>query len=58
MRNTTVQDGCSTDYTEHLAIAAGPVAAGHVLNELHPSHPRQDRCILLLPDEGPVPAPK
>lgn len=54
MRNITVQDRCSTDYTEHFEIAADPVAAGHVLNALDPAHPRPVPCMLVLPYEGPV----
>jgi triacylglycerol esterase/lipase EstA (alpha/beta hydrolase family) len=54
MRNITVQDRCSTDYTEHFEIAADPVAAGHVLNALDPAHPRPVPCTLVLPYEGPV----
>ena len=54
MRNITVQDKCSTDYTEHFEIAADPVAAGYVLNALDPAHPRPVPCKVVLPYEGPV----
>ncbi len=54
MRNITVQDKCSTDYTEHFEIAADPVAAGYVLNALDPAHPRPVPCKVVLPFEGPV----
>ncbi|MET0998184.1 MAG: alpha/beta fold hydrolase [Marmoricola sp.] len=58
MRNITVQDRCSTDYSEHFEIAADPVAAGHVLNALDPAHPRPVPCTVVLPYEGPVPSSK
>jgi triacylglycerol lipase len=54
MRNITLQDSCSTDYTEHFEIAADPVAAGYVLNALDPAHPRPVPCTVVLPFEGPV----
>ena len=56
MRNITVQDHCSTDYTEHFEIASDPVAAGFVLNALDPAHPRPVPCTVVLPYEGPVPS--
>jgi triacylglycerol lipase len=55
MTNITLQDHCSTDYTEHFEIAADPVAAGYVLNALDPAHPRPVPCTTVLPFEGPAP---
>ena len=42
--------GC--DYSEHLEIAADPVAAADVLNALDPAHPRPVPCRLVLPFVG------
>ena len=49
MRNIVVQDQCPLDYTDHLEIAADPVAAADVLNALDPAHPRPVPCQLVLP---------
>lgn len=35
-----VQDACPQDFSDHLALAASQVAAGHVLDALDPAHPR------------------
>ncbi len=48
-RNITVQDQCGLDYSDHLEIAADPIAAADVLNALDPAHPRPVPCELVLP---------
>jgi triacylglycerol lipase len=53
MRNITVQHQCGLDYSEHLEIAADPVAAADVLNALDPAHQRPVPCLLVLPFVGP-----
>ncbi len=50
--NIVVQDGCASDYGEHAAIAAEPVAAAHVLNALDPEHPRPVPCQFVAPITG------
>ncbi|WP_137725403.1 lipase family alpha/beta hydrolase [Prescottella subtropica] len=50
--NVVVQDGCPQDLSEHLAIAASPVAAGYVLNALDPEHPRPVPCLPIAPLTG------
>jgi triacylglycerol lipase len=52
MRNITVQDQCGLDFSDHLQIAADPVAAADVLNALDPAHPRPVPCRLVLPFVG------
>jgi triacylglycerol lipase len=51
MRNIVVQKQCKLDFTDHLEIAADPVAAADVLNALDPAHPRPVPCRLVLPAE-------
>ncbi|WKG09967.1 alpha/beta fold hydrolase [Nocardia sp. PE-7] len=53
--NTTsvvVQDGCAQDYSEHLAIAGSPRAAGHVLNALDPAREAPVPCEFVPPFTG------
>lgn len=53
--NTTsvvVQDGCAQDYSEHLAIAGSPRAAGHVLNALDPAREASVPCEFVPPFTG------
>lgn len=50
--NIVVQDGCSLDYSDHIALAASRVAAGHVLNALDPAHPRPVPCVFVAPFVG------
>ncbi|MFD6398324.1 lipase family alpha/beta hydrolase [Nocardia sp. NPDC060249] len=47
-----VQDGCSQDYSEHLAIAGSPRAAGHVLNALDPARQAAVACEFVPPFTG------
>ncbi len=57
--NITVQDQCSVDATDHLELAADPIALADVLNALDPAHPVQVPCVPVLPltgPPGPVPA--
>jgi triacylglycerol lipase len=49
MHNIVVQNQCALDFSEHLEIAADPIAAVDVLNALDPGHPRPIRCQLVLP---------
>jgi triacylglycerol lipase len=49
MHNITVQDQCGLDLSDHLEIAADPIAAADVLNALDPAHPRVVPCRLVLP---------
>jgi hypothetical protein len=44
-----VQNQCPLDFTDHLQIAADPVASVDVLNALDPAHPRAVPCQLVLP---------
>lgn len=50
--NIVVQDQCSQDYSDHLALAASRIAAGHVLNALDPAHPRPVPCVFVAPFVG------
>ncbi|RVW06885.1 alpha/beta fold hydrolase [Prescottella agglutinans] len=50
--NIVVQDQCPQDYSEHAAMGASPVAAGHVLNALDPQHPRPVPCMAISPFTG------
>jgi triacylglycerol esterase/lipase EstA (alpha/beta hydrolase family) len=50
--NIVVQDGCSQDYSEHLAIAGSRRAAQFVLNALDPAHPQPVGCEFVPPFTG------
>lgn len=50
--NIVVQDQCDRDYSDHLAIAADPVAAADVLGALDPAHPREVPCVFVPPFVG------
>jgi triacylglycerol esterase/lipase EstA (alpha/beta hydrolase family) len=52
--NITLQNQCPLDESDHLEIAADPVALADVLNALDPSDPVQVPCLLVLPVVGPV----
>jgi triacylglycerol esterase/lipase EstA (alpha/beta hydrolase family) len=52
--NITVNDQCSADHTDHVEIAADPVALADVLNALDPAHPVTVPCVTVLPLTGPV----
>ncbi|MFD3706752.1 esterase/lipase family protein [Nocardia sp. NPDC058658] len=47
-----VQDGCAQDWSEHLAIAGSPRAAGHVLNALDPARQASVPCEFVPPFTG------
>jgi len=42
------------DQSDHLEIAADPVALADVLNALDPAHPVRVPCLVVLPITGPV----
>jgi pimeloyl-ACP methyl ester carboxylesterase len=52
--NITVQNQCPLDQSDHLEIAADPVALADVLNALDPTHRVHVPCLLVLPVTGPV----
>jgi triacylglycerol esterase/lipase EstA (alpha/beta hydrolase family) len=52
--NITVQNQCPLDASDHLEIAADPVALADMLNALDPAHPVQVPCLAVLPVTGPV----
>jgi triacylglycerol esterase/lipase EstA (alpha/beta hydrolase family) len=52
--NITVQNQCPLDQSDHLEIAADPVALADVLNALDPADPVPVPCLLVLPLTGPV----
>ena len=52
MTNIVVQNQCPLDFTDHLEIAADPIASVDVLNALDPTHPRAVPCRLVLPAVG------
>ena len=56
--NITVQNQCILDGSDHLEIAADPIALADMLNALDPSSPVKVPCLVVLPVTGPVgPAP-
>jgi hypothetical protein len=52
--NITVQNQCPLDQSDHLELAADPVALADVLNALDPADPVPVPCLLVLPLTGPV----
>jgi triacylglycerol esterase/lipase EstA (alpha/beta hydrolase family) len=52
--NITLQNQCPLDLTDHLEIAADPVALADVLNALDPADPVRVPCLTVLPVTGPV----
>jgi triacylglycerol esterase/lipase EstA (alpha/beta hydrolase family) len=53
VQNTTLQDQCSTDFTEHLGILYDPIALQDVMNALGPDDPTfRPSCSLVLPVVG------
>jgi triacylglycerol esterase/lipase EstA (alpha/beta hydrolase family) len=52
--NITVQNQCILDQSDHLEIAADPVAMADMLNALDPAHPVRVPCVPVLPIVGPV----
>jgi triacylglycerol esterase/lipase EstA (alpha/beta hydrolase family) len=52
--NIVLQNQCPLDLTDHLEIAADPVALADVLNALDPAHPVRVPCLTVLPVTGPA----
>lgn len=52
--NITVNRQCPLDQSDHLEIAADPVALADVLNALDPASPVRVPCVPVLPLTGPV----
>jgi triacylglycerol esterase/lipase EstA (alpha/beta hydrolase family) len=52
--NITLQNQCPLDASDHLEIAADPVALADVLNALDPAAPVRVPCLIVLPVTGPV----
>ena len=52
--NITVQNQCPLDGSDHLEIAADPIAMADMLNALDPSDPVRVPCLTVLPVTGPV----
>ncbi|WP_442790913.1 esterase/lipase family protein [Nocardia sp. NBC_01327] len=50
--NIQVQNGCPTDYSDHLAIAGSQRAATFALNALDPAHQRPVPCGFIPPFTG------
>ena len=52
--NITVQDQCPLDASDHLEIAADPIALADMLNALDPSDPVRVPCLVVLAVTGPI----
>ncbi|MFC1411599.1 esterase/lipase family protein [Streptacidiphilus sp. N1-12] len=52
--NILLQNQCLLDGTDHLEIAADPIALTDVLNALDPAHRRSVPCEVVLPVTGPL----
>lgn len=52
--NITVNRQCRLDLSDHLEIAADPVALADMLNALDPASPVRVPCLTVLPVTGPV----
>jgi triacylglycerol esterase/lipase EstA (alpha/beta hydrolase family) len=52
--NITVQNQCSTDASDHLELAADPVAMADMLNALDPANPVTVPCLTIEPLVGPI----
>jgi triacylglycerol esterase/lipase EstA (alpha/beta hydrolase family) len=52
--NITLQNQCPLDATDHVEIAADPVAMADMLNALDPADPVTVPCLVVLPLTGPV----
>ena len=52
--NITLQNQCPLDATDHVEIAADPVAMADMLNALDPADPVKVPCLVVLPLTGPV----
>ena len=52
--NIIVQNQCVLDGSDHLEIAADPIALADMLNALDPASPVHVPCLVVLPLTGPV----
>ena len=52
--NITVNSQCPLDRSDHLEIAADPVALADMLNALDPASPVTVPCVPVLPLTGPA----
>jgi Lipase (class 2) len=52
--NITLQNQCPLDLSDHLEIAADPVALADMLNALDPAHPVRVPCLTVLPITDPI----
>ncbi len=52
--NITVQSQCALDGSDHLEIAADPIALADMLNALDPSAPVTVPCLVVLALTGPI----
>jgi len=52
--NITVQKQCVLDGSDHLEIAADPIALADMLNALDPAAPVHVPCLVVLPVTGPT----
>jgi triacylglycerol esterase/lipase EstA (alpha/beta hydrolase family) len=52
--NITVNAQCRVDFSDHLEIAADPVAMADMLNALDPASPVRDPCLPVFALTGPV----
>jgi triacylglycerol esterase/lipase EstA (alpha/beta hydrolase family) len=52
--NITVNNQCQLDHSDHLEIAADPVALADMLDALDPASPVKVPCLTVLPLTGPV----
>jgi triacylglycerol esterase/lipase EstA (alpha/beta hydrolase family) len=54
VKNITVNAQCPLDFSDHLEIAADPVAMADMLNALDPASPVRVPCLTVLALTGPV----
>ena len=52
--NITVQHQCALDGSDHLEIAADPIALADMLNALDPASPVRVPCLVVEPVTGPI----
>ncbi len=52
VHSVTLQDGCSSDLGDHLAIIYDRRALAYTMNALDPAHPVAVPCTLVLPGNG------
>ena len=49
-----MQNQCVLDGSDHLEIAADPIALADMLNALDPAAPVKVPCLVVLPVTGPI----